>query len=260
MTDTPSSVSEGSITALRKSSERLRFVVEPMDDQQLVRQAYPQLWTIADVLSHIGSGSIIMRERFERSLAGDALPDDFAPGVWDEWNAKSPRAKADDAVAADLSLLNRLAATTSEQRSSLHFPLGPLDLDFGGFVGLRLNEHVLHTWDVAVVDDPAAALPPDATEIVIDNLELIARFTGKPTGHELTIVIATTAPGRQFLVTLTPETVAMSVGDGTAPSDLVVPAEAFVRLVYGRLDAQHTPEFEGDASLLDELRRVFPGP
>jgi hypothetical protein len=39
-----------------------------------------------------------------------------------------------------------------------------------------------------------------------------------------------------------------------------LPAEAFCRLVYGRLDPDHTPPFSGDAALLDALRSVFPGP
>ena len=38
----------------------------------------------------------------------------------------------------------------------------------------------------------------------------------------------------------------------------MLPAEAFSRLVYGRLDPDHTPAFTGDAALLDTLRRVFP--
>ncbi len=42
--------------------------------------------------------------------------------------------------------------------------------------------------------------------------------------------------------------------------DLVLPAEAWSRLLYGRLDPDHTPEFTGDAALLDTLRAVFPGP
>ena len=46
---------------------------------------------------------------------------------------------------------------------------------------------------------------------------------------------------------------------GQAP-DLELPAEAFSRLVYGRLDPDHTPAFTGDAALLDTLRAVFPGP
>jgi hypothetical protein len=46
-------------------------------------------------------------------------------------------------------------------------------------------------------------------------------------------------------------------GDPPAP-DLELPAEAFVRLVYGRLDPAHTPPVSGTADL-DELRSVFPG-
>ena len=40
---------------------------------------------------------------------------------------------------------------------------------------------------------------------------------------------------------------------------MVLPAEALVRLVYGRLDPDHTPSFDGDEADLDELRRAFPG-
>jgi hypothetical protein len=39
-----------------------------------------------------------------------------------------------------------------------------------------------------------------------------------------------------------------------------MPAECFIRLVYGRLDPQHTPPLQADAATLDELRAVFPGP
>jgi len=41
--------------------------------------------------------------------------------------------------------------------------------------------------------------------------------------------------------------------------DLELPAEAFVRLVYGRLDPDHTPRVDGDFDL-ESLRHVFPGP
>ena len=40
--------------------------------------------------------------------------------------------------------------------------------------------------------------------------------------------------------------------------DLVLPSEALVRLVYGRLDPDHTPPVRGPADL-DVLRRAFPG-
>jgi len=41
-------------------------------------------------------------------------------------------------------------------------------------------------------------------------------------------------------------------------ADLTIPAEAFVRLVYGRLDAAHTPAGL-DAALVATLRPIFPG-
>jgi len=38
-----------------------------------------------------------------------------------------------------------------------------------------------------------------------------------------------------------------------------IAAEAFVRLIYGRLDAAHTPPVENVGVELDELRQIFPG-
>jgi hypothetical protein len=43
-------------------------------------------------------------------------------------------------------------------------------------------------------------------------------------------------------------------------ASLRLPAEAFVRLVYGRLDADHTPESVAAEDIdLDDLRAAFPG-
>ena len=131
---------------------------------------------------------------------------------------------------------------------------------FDELVGLRLNEHALHTWDIEVMLDASVGLPEDATALVIDNLSLIARFTGRPEGEERTIAIHTTGPGRDIALRLSTAGVEVGPGQPGPPPDLVLPAEAFCRLVYGRLDPDHTRPFRGDAALLDELRAVFPGP
>jgi hypothetical protein len=92
---------------------------------------------------------------------------------------------------------------------------------------------------------------------------LVDRFTGKPTGETTgettTITVATTGPQRGFSVELTPGGVALTPGAAAANPDVELPAEAFARLVYGRLDAEHTPSRE-HGSALDILRRLFPGP
>jgi len=257
------SAPDGSLSELRASVERLRDLVGPLDDEQLQRSAYPSDWTIADVLSHLGSGAVIMQRRLEDALAGQPAPDDFAPPIWDTWNAKSPRQKADDALLSDRAVLEDVEALNDQQRSDFQYALGPMMFGFDEFVGLRLNEHTLHSWDIAVALEPSATLPSTATGTVVDNLGLIARFTAKPTGATRTITVHTTEPDRWFVVALDPESVTFTPsetapGDGSA--DVTLPAEAFIRLIYGRLDALHTPAVSGDLELLDELRRIYPGP
>jgi uncharacterized protein (TIGR03083 family) len=249
------------LPTLRQSVERLRGLVTPLDDAQLEARAYPALWSIADVMSHLGSGAVIMQRRLEDGLARRPMPDDFAPGVWDVWNAKSPRSKTDDALAADQAALERLETVTPDEAADFSFAMGPMTFDFDRFVGLRLNEHTLHTWDVEVALDPSATLPPADTDLVVDNLALIARWTGKsPGGPSRTIRVRTTEPSRVFSIGITPEAVSFERGHDGDEADLTMPAEAFIRLVYGRLDPDHTPEVDASDEVLDELRRTFPGP
>lgn len=259
MTDAPDPLDP--LAVLRTSVRRLAVVVEPRTDDVIVEQAYPSEWTIAQVLSHLGSGAVIYRRQLAAALAGEAVPDDFAPSVWDEWNAKSPRAQATDALVADAALVAALDAVTAEERASFSFSMGPITTDFGGFVGLRLNEHALHTWDIEVALDDSTTVAADSAAVVIDNLAMLANFTAKPTdGEARTVIVETTEPERRFTIDLTAEGATLSpTGDATADADLQLPAEALIRLVYGRLDPDHTPAFGGDAALLDRLRATYPG-
>jgi hypothetical protein len=89
----PSAVPEPSrahVDALRSSVDRLHDLAEAMSEEELTAGAYPAEWTVAQVLSHLGSGAVIMQRRLEDALAGQETTDDFAPGVWDTWNARGP--------------------------------------------------------------------------------------------------------------------------------------------------------------------------
>ncbi len=248
------------LSPLHSSVDRLTGLVRPLDDATLTRKAYPTEWTIADVLSHLGSAAVIMQRSVDDALAGTVKPDDFNQGVWDVWNAKSPRAKADDSLAADQALMARLDAVSPDERARFKSSLGPFDLDWDAFVGMRLNEHLLHGWDVAVTLDPASTLAPDGSAVVVDNLGLIGRFAAKPSGDPRTIMIGTTDPVRSFTVTVEADSAALAGGGGAGTPDVSMPAECLIRLVYGRLDGGHTPEaVTGEPSTLDQLRAVFPG-
>jgi uncharacterized protein (TIGR03083 family) len=246
------------LAALEVSAKRLASMVNGLTLGQLNQQAYPSKWSISDVLSHLGSGAVIMRHGIDAAVSGNPLADGFNQSVWDEWNAKGAAERAAGLLAADRALLDRIASLTDAERDSFQFALGPFQVDLARFLGLRLNEHVLHSWDVDVALHPAALLPPDAVGLVIDNLEMLVGFAGKSDGHERVLTVHTTEPSRAFAVKVGPERLALTPAERSAPVDIELPSEAFVRLVYGRLDPDHSPP-DIESPELEQLRGLFPG-
>ena len=248
------------IGALRHSHDRLQALVEPLDVGQLEQRSYASEWSIAQVLSHLGSGAEIFGLFLEAGLAGQDPPgrDAFGP-IWNTWNAKDPRAQATDGLRADQATLERFESLDPEQKAGLRLHLFGMDLDITGVARMRVSEHAVHTWDVAVALDPSATVAPDAVSLLIDTVGQLAARSAKPDGKERRIRVSTTDPERHFLLE-TGEAVTLTESDGEdGLPTLRLPAEAFVRLVYGRLGPHHTPPVEADGVDLDELRQLFPG-
>ncbi len=61
--------------------------------------------------------------------------------MWDIWNAKLARTKADDALVADETVLEALKAMSTHDGTRTTFPMGPLALEFHPFAAVRFNEH-----------------------------------------------------------------------------------------------------------------------
>ena len=244
---------------LGASVEHLRELVRGLDADQLESPSYDVGWSIADVLSHLGSGAELMVRRLDAALLGAALPDDVFQPVWDEWDAKSPQAQADDALAEDEHLGKAFEAVDDVVRERVQVPFGPVSVSFETAVALRLNEHALHTWDIEVMSDPSAVLRADAAAVIVDNLGLVGRVAAKPTGDEREVRVRTSDPVRHFTVRLTPDSAQLLEGDAGVRPDLELPAESFCRLVYGRLDPEHSPAVPANGEVLTLLRRVFEG-
>jgi hypothetical protein len=107
----------------------------------------------------------------------------------------------------------------------------PITLWFDGLVGVRLNEHALHTWDIEVTTDPSATILQPVAVVVADNLEMIGRYTARPTGDTSTVTVAATDVERGFTVALTPESVAFTSTAPITSADVELAAEAIARLV-----------------------------
>jgi uncharacterized protein (TIGR03083 family) len=248
------------IGALRHSHDRLQALVGPLDLDQLERRSYASEWSIAQVLSHLGSGAEIFGLFLQAGLAGQEPPgrDTFVP-IWNEWNAKDPQAQAADGLRVDEATVERFESLDPDQKAGLRLQLFGMDVDITGLARMRVSEHAIHTWDVAVALDPSATVAPDAVGLLIDTVGQLAARSAKPDGKERRIRVSTSDQERHFVLQ-TGEAVSLTESDGEdGLPELRLPAEAFVRLVYGRLGPHHTPPVEADGVDLDELRQLFPG-
>jgi uncharacterized protein (TIGR03083 family) len=191
------------------------------------------------------------------ALAGREAPGpaDFHP-IWERWNAKSPHQQVRESVEANERLVSRLEQVSDADRNRWRLSVFDNDTDFTRLLVMRLGEHAVHTWDVAVALDPAAEMAADAVELLVDQLPQIAARVGKAEDHPRTIGVHTTDPERDFLLVTGPQ-VTLTAGGG--PDGPRLPAAAFLRLVYGRLDPDHTPAGVADDPTVNSLRAVFPG-
>jgi uncharacterized protein (TIGR03083 family) len=250
------------IHALRTSHDELMGLVRSSTDQ-LTAQSYCRDWSVAQVLSHLGSGAEISLLGLERAL--DSRPpmdrDEF-PAIWDRWNASPPGEQAAQAVVWDRRQVSVLQALDDAALAGFRMSLFGMDLDAVDMIGMRLGEHALHTWDVAVSFDPGARVLPSSVELLVDRTGFFATRLGQaePLGGR-SIGIQTVDPFRRFLLS-GGESVGYGEWADEKPDGVVeLPAEALLRLVYGRLDPAHTPsdvKVDGAADL-DVLRQVFPG-
>lgn len=246
------------LDAVRTSNDQFAGLVRPLAAEEVERPAYPSEWSIADTASHLGSQSEIMGMMLEAGLTGGAPPEmDRFQAVWNEWNALPPAEQVRRSIAANQAFVDRLTQTTTEQREAFSVPLFGSDGDLGQLAAMRLGEHAVHTWDIAAALNPAAQVAPEAVALLIDRLPGMAGRAGQPVADQEPVIVRTTDPERTFRVTLGPE-VSVEATDDPGSAPLVVPAEAFLRLVHGRLDPDHTPA-GADESRLAPLRPAFPG-
>lgn len=235
-------------------------MVQGLDAEALTHQSGSDEWTVADVLSHLGSGAEIGLG----TLTAGKADMEGAQAIWARWNAMSPTEQAESFVVASERLAEAFEAldeaTLTDGRIELGFLPAPVEISF--FAAMRLSEVGQHFWDVAVAFDPDATVPDYVVPFAFDLILVFAGFFAKPSGKTGRVAVETVDPVQHFVLELIPEGATLS--EGTAKNcgtRATMPAEAFLRLAGGRLDAAHTPPgvlVEGDLTI-DDLRTTFPG-
>ncbi|HZQ26521.1 MAG TPA: maleylpyruvate isomerase N-terminal domain-containing protein, partial [Acidimicrobiales bacterium] len=177
----------------------------------------------------------------EAAIEGHAAaPADTYPAVWDRWNDSTPEEQVAGCLEWDARLVERYEALSDTELAAARVQLfGQMDLDGRGLVRLRLKEHAVHTWDIAVAFDPNAVVAADAVAVVVDEVAGVAGYFGHPTGETRRVRIRTTDPERALVMEVGEGVALRPAGSGSGadwsgPADLTLPAEVLVRLVYGR--------------------------
>jgi hypothetical protein len=94
--------------------------------------------------------------------------------------------------------------------------------------------------------------------VLLDGLGRIVGFTGKANGETKEVHVRTKNPARDYTIAFSGESVSLAATAHSSAPDVELPAEAFIRLVYGRLDAENTPS-DSNNDALDGLKTAFPG-
>ena len=250
------------IDALHRSHEHLSSIVDALSEEEYSSPSYDTEWTIAQVLSHLGSQSEIFPLMLDAGLTGTAAPGppEFQP-IWDRWNAKSPKGQVVDYAAATDAALGQLDAMSEEERSAFSIEMFGMTLDLSGVLRLRLNEHALHTWDVDVARDSSAKVDAEAAALVFDLALQLAERVGRQQEGSAPMALHVLDLSKFYELELDPKVRFVPVGSrGESGRTASMEAESVLRLIAGRLDAEHLPAtVELREVTLVELRQVFQG-
>ena len=251
---------ERTIAALRVNHTTLAALVPTLSEENLSDPSGATEWSVAQALSHMGSGAEIARKPIA-AAAGERVEAEDNQAIWARWNASSPADQAAEFVKHDEAYLDTIEALSTEQRDSLMIDLGflPEPVPLVVALGMRLNEVANHAWDVRVGVDPSATVDPESAELLVElfrgPLAFLLGFSAKadPIEQEVRLAI----PGGALEIT-DAVTVSDSVDHPTATFE--GPEEAVVRLISGRLGREHAAGVTVTGNVtLDELRKVFPG-
>lgn len=240
------------LNALESSSARLRAIVEALPEDVLAKPSYASGWSIARVLSHLGSAAEICAGLIDRGSTGDRTPpsaDDTRP-VWARWDSMS--AIEQRAAWYEADQRHRELVAAADPTTIVPYFAGPLTVP--EYAGYRVSEQAVHAWDIEVALDPAATIPE--AELLWERLDLVVgRFHDTATKARL----APMRIGLPDAVLVIGDDVHLRSGHSQNPdAEVLGNREALLRLFYGRNRGEDGIKVVG-AARLDDLRELFPG-
>lgn len=248
------------IAVLRSGHDDLSTYAEALPEKELSGPSGAAEWSVAQVLSHLGSGAEINLGNLER--AGAKPPEGFNQSVWARWDAMTPAEQRAGFLASNRRLVEAYEALDDDERASRRIDVGfmPAPLSVAESGRLRLTEFAFHDWDVRAAARPETTLAAEAVPLLLESVPSLLGWIARPDGTKAVLAVDLSDAGVSYGLTLGDQ---VSLGERPADPDgvLSLPAEAWLRLLAGRLGPRWTPAsvtVDGPVGL-DTLRRIFPG-
>jgi uncharacterized protein (TIGR03083 family) len=229
-------------------------------------------WTVRDVAAHVGDGAERAVEVAHATQGGAPVPQ-YGPDERRRRHRQFRELAGDELAArleADLGRVFQVleAADEAALRDTI-VPLAGGQHTLAQFAEQRLNEVALHAWDVRAPSDPAAALPADAAALLLDFTVWRAPRLASPAearGWAPRYAFELEGPGGGPVgmeIRADGATATRAAPAGAAVT-LTLPVEAWIRLLWGRLDlaaalAAGSVRAEGEREPILALVPLFPG-
>jgi uncharacterized protein (TIGR03083 family) len=256
---------------VREQVDSLTRTLRGLDDSGWNAQSACTEWTVKEVASHLTESADRFMMIVQARLADEPAPE-FTVQLRNERRAVV-KAGSGAEIADQLdkridTLLSTVEGATDEQLART-VPVGAGEIPLAVLPLTRLREVTLHSWDIRWAHDKKAMLNPTAVPLLLeDTIETGARLAKKDAlaGRDATYRLDFDGEhGGPVTVELRDGAAQIRRGaPERADVTMRLPPEAFIRLIWGRLDMEQalaagTVKVDGDRSAALGLNPVFRG-
>jgi len=228
-------------------------------------------WQVYQAVSHIGSQPAIHGGMIRAGLRGETpMTQEDRLAIWGRFDAMAPD-EVFPAFRANNDTFIALVDSFTEAELGSEMPwLGGADAPIASVLASRLNEQVLHVWDIKYARDKSVTLTAGAVPDLLDLNLTPGRLGGLVKVDQAPQLVGKTI---QFLLRDPRVAVALKVSEAgaeasfgkVADADLTaeLSCEGMVRLLWGRYDVAASLASGdlnlSDPSMADALQRLLPG-
>lgn len=259
-----------SIELSRAEYEGLVAYLEALPPEGWTEQSAASEWQVYQVVSHIGSQPAIHAGMIRAGLRGEPpMTHEDRLAIWGRFDAMSPE-EVFPAFRANNDAFVGLVDSFSEAELGAEMPWLSGPAPVASVLAGRLNEQVLHGWDIKYTRDRSvkltAATAPDLLDLNLtpDRLAGLVKVDRAPQLAGKTIQFLLSDPRVAVTLTLGETGAAASFGKADA-ADLTaeLSCEGMVRLLWGRYDVaaglQAGKLQLSDPSQASALQALLPG-